>query len=136
MDFERYLFEHMRPEARKTVTQTFDKFLNNPNRFKFAPTLRHGDFGPGNILYDPDSKETSGIIDFDSIGLGDPAIDAAAILNLGEDFFSRMCRAYPQLADMRSRTGFYRSTYALQEALYGLRNGVTESFEEGITAYR
>lgn len=135
-DFRTYLFLYMRPAAQAAVTANFDKFLNDPQQFAYTPTLRHGDFGPGNILYDPARKTISGVIDFDSIGLGDPAVDAGAILHLGEDFFRRMCHTYPNLASMRKRTEFLRSTYALQEALYGLRDNVAEAFEAGIAQYR
>ncbi len=135
-DFRTYLFSYMRPDAQAAVTANFDQFLNDPQQFAYTPALRHGDFGPGNILYDAEAQTISGIIDFDSLGLGDPALDAGAILSLGEDFFCRMCRTYPELASLRDRTTFFRSTYALQEALSGLRDHVPESFEAGIAQYR
>lgn len=135
-DFRTHLFPYMRLDAQKFVTATFDKFLNDPRQFDYVPAFRHGDFGPSNILYDAASQSISGIIDFDSIGVGDPAVDVGAILNLGEDFFSRMCRIYPEMIQLRERVTFYRSTYALQEALYGLRDNVRVSFEAGIAAYR
>jgi len=37
--------------------------------------LRYGDFGTGNILYDPQTLTISGIIDFGFAGLGDGALD-------------------------------------------------------------
>jgi aminoglycoside 2''-phosphotransferase len=135
-DFRTHLFPYMRADAQVSVADNFEKFLNDPGQFDYTPTLRHGDFGPSNILYNAESRTISGIIDFDSIGVGDPAMDVGAVLNLGDDFFRRMCRCYPHLAGLRARTEFYRSTYALQEALYGLRDNVPESFEAGIADYR
>lgn len=135
-DFRTHLFPHMRLDAQKSVTANFDKFLNDSRQFDYVPAFRHGDFGPGNILYDSASRTISGIIDFDSIGVGDPALDVGAILNLGEEFFYRMCRVYPEMAVLRERVEFYRSTYALQEALYGLKDNVMPAFEAGIAAYR
>lgn len=135
-DFRTHLFPYMRPDAQDQVTRNFDRFLNSHHRFNYAPTLRHGDFGPSNILHETSSGTITGILDFDSISLGDPAVDAGAVLNLGEEFFNRMCQTYPQLAAMQNRAAFYRSTYALQEALYGLRDNVPESFEAGIADYR
>ncbi|MEM7534650.1 MAG: aminoglycoside phosphotransferase family protein [Chloroflexota bacterium] len=135
-DFRTYLYPYMRPDAQAAVTANFEKFLNDPTQFDYVPAFRHGDFGPGNILYDADNKTISGIIDFDSIGLGDPAVDVGAVLTLGEPFFARMCRVYPEMATYRPRVAFYQSTYALQEALYGLRDNVMESFEAGIADYR
>jgi aminoglycoside 2''-phosphotransferase len=135
-DFQTYLFPHMRLDAQEWVTSNFDKYLKDPRQFNYTPTFRHGDFGPSNILYDSEAETISGIIDFDSIGVGDPAMDVGAILNFGEDFFSRMCRNYPEMILLRKRTEFYRSTYALQEALYGAQCNVPESFEAGIAQFR
>ena len=36
---------------------------------------------------------------------------------------------------MRERVQFYKSTYALQQALYALRDGDKESFDDGIAEY-
>jgi aminoglycoside 2''-phosphotransferase len=113
-----------------------ERGLNDPEQFNYRPALRHGDFGPNNILYDEAAQSISGIIDFDSLAVGDPALDAGAILSLGEDFFQRMCQTYPHLAILRGRAEFYRSTYALQEALHGLRHGLPAAFEAGIAEYR
>ncbi|MDM8527204.1 phosphotransferase [Anaerolineales bacterium HSG24] len=135
-DFRTHLFPHMRLDAQETVTANFEKYLNDPAQFKYCPTFRHGDFGPSNILYDATKQTISGIIDFDSVGVGDPALDVGAVLNLGEDFFKRMARVYPDMLTLRKRCDFYRSTYALQEALYGLRDNVMTSFEAGIASYR
>ncbi|MCP4426075.1 MAG: phosphotransferase [Chloroflexi bacterium] len=35
----------------------------------YKPSLRHGDFGTGNILYNPQRQAISGIIDFGFAGL-------------------------------------------------------------------
>lgn len=43
--------------------------------------------------------------------------------------------AYPEAQAMLERTNFYRSTFALLQALYGLRNGDLMSFEDGISEY-
>jgi aminoglycoside 2''-phosphotransferase len=135
-DFEAALFPHMRPAARESVTASFQQFLSDFDQHPFRPALRHGDFGGSNILFDRHSRRISGIIDFDSLARGDPAIDAAALLSYGEAFFDRACRAYPELEGMKLRTEFYRSTFALQEALYGVWNDDPESFEAGIADYR
>lgn len=37
---------------------------------------------------------------------------------------------------MLERAAFYRGTFALQEAYYGLRDGNQEAFEDGIAQYR
>jgi aminoglycoside 2''-phosphotransferase len=135
-DFRQHLFPHMRPDARDEVTRSFEAAFNDPLQFSYTPALRHGDFGGSNILIDPERGEVTGIIDFDDLGLGDPAVDAAAILATDEALFERMCLTYLALAHDRRRAAFYASTFALQEALYGVLAGDEEAFESGIKAYR
>jgi aminoglycoside 2''-phosphotransferase len=134
-DIRRHLFPLMRSDARDRVRRHFEAFLNEPRLHTFKPALRHGDFGPSNILYDPNARMIGGIIDFSSAGLGDPAADIAAISCYGTSFFERVCGAYPQVEPMLERARFYRGTFALQEALHGFLNDDREAFESGIADY-
>lgn len=135
-DIRKHLFEWMRPQARDEVCFHFEDFLKKPALHSYQPALRHGDFGFGNILYDPQSLNISGVIDFGFVGLGDPAIDLASASVLGERIFKKICQAYPNSQTMLERARFYRGTYALQEALHGLLKGDQEAFESGIEQYR
>lgn len=97
----------------------------------------HGDFGATNILWNPDTYNISGIIDFCGSGIGNPAYDFAGILSsYGEEFFNMCLNLYPNGTEIAERVKFYRSTFALQEALHGVENGDVEAFENGIKAYR
>jgi aminoglycoside 2''-phosphotransferase len=129
------LFTYMRVEARRCVVDLFDNYLKNPARFAFSPVLRHGDFGGSNILYDPLRNRINGVIDFDSLGLGDPATDVAALSTYGEQFFALCLVTYPEMQTMLDRALFYRSTFALQEAYYGLRDNDWPAFQRGIAEY-
>ncbi len=133
--FQETLFAYMRPQARRWVMGNFESFLNNPSRFTYHPVLRHGDFGGSNILYNPQTNRISGVIDFESLGLGDPATDVAALSTYGEEFFALCLATYPEMQTMLDRAQFYRSTFALQEAYYGLRDGDQAAFQRGIAAY-
>ncbi|HEX6384576.1 MAG TPA: phosphotransferase [Anaerolineae bacterium] len=134
-EFRQHLYPFMRPDARDWVTNHFETYLNAPHLHVYQPALRHGDFGTGNILYDPKNRSISGIIDFGSAGVGDPALDIAASLTFGESFFTRFYSTYPEIESMLERAHFYRGTYALQEALHGIKNGDKEAFESGIAPY-
>ncbi len=136
--FYEKLFPYMRPDARDWVVHHFETFLADTRSFNYKPVLRHGDFGPGNILFDPTTRVITGIIDFGSAGLGDPAVDLAGILcpaGYGEAFLSRFYRVYPEIELMLARARFYAGTFALQEALYGIEHGDQEAFERGIAQY-
>lgn len=124
------------PESQDAISHHFETYLNQAAEHPFKPALRHGDFGSGNILYNPQTQSISGIIDFGFAGLGDPALDVAAAMTFGESFFNYFYAAYPQLDSLIERARFYKGTFALQEALYGLKYGDAQAFERGIAAYK
>ena len=49
------LFPYMRTDAQEWTAQHFEAFLGEAGSFEYDPVLRHGDFGPDNIIVD---KET------------------------------------------------------------------------------
>ncbi|TVX92069.1 phosphotransferase family protein [Paenibacillus agilis] len=136
-DIEKKLFSYMRNDARERVIHNFRTFLDNEKNHNVQQTLIHGDFGTGNILWDAEACAISGVIDFGGSGLGDPAYDLAGILaGYGEEFYEECIRLYPGGEDISERVRFYRSTFALQEALHGVDNNDPEAFECGMKEYR
>ena len=134
-EIQQHLFHFMRSGAKARVRDHFEAYLNNPGLHRYRICLRHGDFGPGNILYNPEDQTISGVIDFDGMGLGDPAIDIAAASCYGEAFTRRFRPAYPEVDSMMERTRFYKGTFALQEALHGFKNKDNEAFQSGMAEY-
>ncbi|WP_028593077.1 phosphotransferase family protein [Paenibacillus assamensis] len=136
-NMEEKLFSYMRSDARECVIHNFQTFLENEKNHNVQQTLIHGDFGTGNILWDAQACAISGVIDFGGSGLGDPAYDLAGILaGYGEDFYEECIRLYPGGEAISERVRFYRSTFALQEALHGVVNNDPEAFECGMKDYR
>jgi aminoglycoside 2''-phosphotransferase len=134
--FQDKLYPFMRPDARDDTTHLFSALLADLPSNPTPLALRHGDFGTGNILYDPQNQVITGIIDFDFAGLGDPTLDIAALAGgYGEEFVARCYAVYPEMEQMLPRARLYQGTYALQQALYALRDGNQEDFEDGIAAY-
>ncbi|MBO0992882.1 phosphotransferase family protein [Bacillus sp. SD088] len=131
------LFPYIRQEAQKEITKSFKTFLNGEACANIEITLIHGDFGASNILWNPDTRKVSGIIDFGGSYLGDPAYDFAGILSsYGKDFFDICMNLYPNGDQIRERVEFYKSTFALQEALHGFENQDSQAFESGIKDYK
>ena len=131
------LYGYMRPDAQVAVTSHFESYFAEAERHSYTPTLRHGDFGTGNLLYDPQTLAITGILDFSFTGLGDPASDFAGLYaSYGEAFYSRCCRVYPEMEAALDRVHFYRGIFALEEALFGLENNVEVAFHSGIEEYR
>jgi aminoglycoside 2''-phosphotransferase len=130
------LFRHMRPDAQEWAVRHFEGFLSDPCNFDYVPVLRHGDFGPSNILYDDQEQKVTGIIDFSSAGTGDPAYDLAGLLSgYGEDFVVACGVVYPDVEEFMGRIRFYQGTFALLEALFGIENGDEEAFRAGLRDY-
>lgn len=135
-DFRQYLFAFMRPDAQEWIRHHFESYLDTPALHVYTPTLRHGDCGSSNILHDPEQGIVTGILDFGFAGLGDPAIDVAAVSTYGQPFLTHFIRAYPDLDEtMLARARFYKGTYALQEALHGHLHNDQVAFESGIANY-
>ena len=124
------------PAAHRRVDDHFESALSDPGALVFAPALIHGDYGTGNVLFDAHEGRIAGIIDFGSCALGDPAVDVAALSTYGEDFLRRALAAYPEMEAMLGRARFYRGSFALQEALYGVEHGDRAAFARGIAGYR
>ena len=98
--------------------------------------LKHGDFGPSNILYSKDEERVTGVIDFGSSGLGDPAYDFAGLLSgYGEPFVESFAKVYPAVEVFFERIRFYRGTFALLEALFGIENDDERALEAGLAMY-
>jgi aminoglycoside 2''-phosphotransferase len=131
------LYPFMNVKAQRQISHSFENFLHSETCLTLNTTLVHGDFGATNILWNPDTYNISGIIDFGGSGIGDPAYDFAGILSsYGEDFFNMCLNLYPNGTDISERVKFYRSTFSLQEALHGVENDDVVAFENGIKAYR
>lgn len=131
------LFPFMSKESQISVSESFEDFLKGEALSKVNLALIHGDFGASNILWDSGTGEISGIIDFGGSAIGDPAYDFAGLLSsYGEDFFNRCIDQYPNGKEVAERVHFYKSTFALQEALHGIENDDSQAFEAGIQNYR
>jgi len=130
------LYPAMRQDARRQVSEHFENFLDQSDRYVFEPRLRHGDFGTGNIIFNPTSLSIVGIIDFGGIAIGDPARDFAGLyISYGEEFYEMCTSNYPEMEQAFDRVILYCGTFALQEALFGVENADKEAFQAGMEEY-
>jgi aminoglycoside 2''-phosphotransferase len=130
------LFGYMRPDAQEWTAGHFEGFLNDARNFEYEPVLKHGDFGPSNILFDEEKQTVTGVIDFGSSGMGDPAYDFAGLLSgYGEEFIEWCGDVYPEVKALVGRIRFYQGTFALLEALFGAEHGDEVAFEAGLEKY-
>jgi aminoglycoside 2''-phosphotransferase len=130
------LFDWMRPDAQAWATAHWEDFLSEPANWRYPPVLKHGDFGPSNILFDQQDQRVTAVIDFGSSGLGDPAYDFAGLLSgYGEEFIGYCAEVYPAITGFLGRIRFYRGTFALLEALFGIENGDDDALAAGLRQY-
>ena len=132
------IFPHIRKDAKEHIYNTFHRFLDDRENFRYEPVIVHGDLGSSNIIFDTEKGRVSGIIDFGQASVDDPAIDIASLIcpmGYGEDFIELILNIYPQAESLIPRARFYVSTFAIQEALFGVETGDKEAFYSGIAPY-
>ncbi|MET9293383.1 viomycin phosphotransferase [Streptomyces sp. NPDC003077] len=100
----------------------------------------HGDLGAENVLWEwaHGLPRLSGVIDWDDVTLSDPAEDLAAIgASYGSELLERVL-ALGSWSNHRlpARIAAIRGTFALQQALYALRDGDEEELADGLANYR
>ena len=100
----------------------------------------HGDLGAENVLWEwtHGLPHLSGVLDWDDVTLSDPAEDLAAI---GAGYGHELLERVLTLGDWShhgflSRIAAIHSTFALQQALYAIRDGDEEELADGLTDYR
>ncbi|WHT16273.1 phosphotransferase [Crossiella sp. CA-258035] len=101
--------------------------------------LVHGDLGGENVLwYERDGlPRLSGVVDWDEAGLGDQAEDLAAIrASYGEEMARAVVAHLPPDEALLDRARVIGGTFALQQALAGLRDGDEEELADGLSGYR
>ncbi|MCA4754218.1 viomycin phosphotransferase [Mycolicibacterium fortuitum] len=100
----------------------------------------HGDLGAENVVWvwQNGMPHLSGILDWDDVALGDQAEDLAAVgASYSREFLERVLALggwsnHPLLA----RIAAIRDTFALQQALYAIRDGDEEELADGLAHYR
>jgi aminoglycoside phosphotransferase (APT) family kinase protein len=95
--------------------------------------LAHGDLGGENVRVDPATGALTGVLDWDSAGPGDPAVDLAA---LSVSVPAPVVERLPATAGDALRARAYARTFALQDAVFGLRRGDAEAARAGLAPYR
>lgn len=123
---EQHLFPLMSQQGRDRARGELDEVLALP--VPPSPALVHNDLGGDNVLWELDSSlRVAGVIDWDELGLGNPANDVASIAAT-HGWTVAACAAQ-SLDDPESAVDQARSihaTFALQQALPAMRSGHCE----------
>jgi len=75
--------ELLDPETRRRFDEILKRWSQPSPAQSQRSVLLHCDIGPGHVLYDPQSGNLTGVIDFSDLAIGDPARD---FIYIYEDF--------------------------------------------------
>ncbi|MEU7544696.1 aminoglycoside phosphotransferase family protein, partial [Streptomyces sparsogenes] len=131
------LFQLMSDRGRLRAERELAALDNLPH---ITRAVVHGDLGAENVLWEwtQGLPHLSGVLDWDDVALGDPAEDLAAIgASYGREFLERvLALGNWSHHGLPTRIAAIRGTFALQQALYAIRDGDEEELADGLADYR
>ncbi len=119
------VFPLLSTKEQEHLKVVFDRFL--ARGFDFEPVLVHRDLGSDHILIDSEDGTLSGLIDFEDVTIGDPAIDFVGLqIALGQDQTREIVKVYGSaLAGVIDDAFFQRVTdYCWIGSLHAVLHGV------------
>jgi aminoglycoside 2''-phosphotransferase len=123
-DVKQELFPSMTSSIQDWADTLFRTIIADNTMMDYQPRCLMGELSSSHIIFDDEKKAISGIIDFRTSGLGDPAFDIAYILDqYGEEFTNIMQLTYKGSQRLMQRARFIAETFSLQWALGGIRTG-------------
>ena len=111
------IFPRLTHRQQEEITIYFEQVMANSSIFSFTPVVIHQDFYFHNILVDVDTETVTGIIDWGSCTVGDPAEDVGDL-----------SAYYDGIVDdgWDARCAFYRRTAPFPDLLYVLEHNQQE----------
>jgi aminoglycoside 2''-phosphotransferase len=123
-DVQQELYVSMSSQAQDWCDTLFRTIIADNTLMDFHPKFIMGEFSSSHILFDREKKVITGIVDFRSAGIGDPAFDIAFIYHqYGQQFVDMMQSTYEGSERLLRRARFIAETFTLQYALGGMRTG-------------
>jgi len=123
-DLRTTLYPLLMRDQRDHVDDLFAPVLDGVLTFDHRPTLVYGDVASYHLLVDPSERRLAAVLDFGTAGIGDPAVDVAALLHVfGESLVAPHFHEHGDLDEVTlQRARFWCATLDLQLALLGLRH--------------
>lgn len=127
------------------VERGFGRFLDEELATLKDVALVHCDLGCEHILTDEGGTTVTGLIDFEDVTIGDPAIDFVGLyVTHGMEAVERIRDGYQRTSGIQraldvhfvNRLRFYTWMASCHEVIYGLEEGKSDLVEEGITGLR
>ncbi len=124
-------------EEREQLQQLFSEHIREETLWEFEPVLAHNDLGPAHILVN-ESGKLAGVIDWEELAAGDPAVDFAWMLGEYPEIGRRMLDAacIERDAGFHKRARFNYLLMPFHEVIYGQVSGQPEFIESGLHGIR
>jgi aminoglycoside 2''-phosphotransferase len=130
----RHVFPLFDERQRAWAEHTLSDLLDDQSMADYVPALTHSDLWAEHILFDPEREVLTGVIDFESASVGDPAGDWAALwLDHGNEVIERLLACYQGLVNetLRHRMLQLAKNVPLNEILCGLLYADHASWRDG-----
>jgi aminoglycoside phosphotransferase (APT) family kinase protein len=131
------VFPRLTPAERESWGGSLGPFVAREDRWRFSPCVTHNDIGRPHILVAADG-DLAGVIDWEEVGIGDPAADFAWLLGAEPDAGERALAAYGGAPDegFRARCWFHFMLTPWRDIVHGLESGRPEIVEAGLAELR
>jgi aminoglycoside 2''-phosphotransferase len=132
----------LEPDEYHALVDWWDEFLADDVIRDYHPVLQHGDLWFGNMLVEgPQSTQIVGLVDFENLGMGDPALDFVPHLYLGQTFFDLVVEAYRAAGGILDENFDHRlrSLWAVREfggLQFSIEHDDAEEFKDSIAKIR
>jgi aminoglycoside phosphotransferase (APT) family kinase protein len=121
----RVLSKHFSKDDYKKFISWWEKFRHRAAIDNHMPKLIHGDLWGENIILNEKLDHVVGIIDFESLTVGDVAQDFAAQKYLGQDFLSQIIEYYREFGgDLGTQFLSRLQDHSMLRELEGLRYAI------------
>jgi aminoglycoside phosphotransferase (APT) family kinase protein len=122
---------------RAALDADLSSFLDDDRNWRFAPCLAHNDLVRAHVLV-TETGDLAGVIDWEEVGIGDPAIDFSWILGGEPDAGARALAAYGGAPDDRflDRARFLWAFAPWHDVLHGLETDDPAFVRGGLTTVR
>ena len=128
---------HLTGTERSRAELLLADLLDDDRNWWFEPAVTHGDLGPEHVLVSP-TGELAGVIDWESVGTGDPAVDFAWCLHAVPEIGERMLSAYggPRDERIQDRARVLYAIMPWHEIAHGIATGVPAVIASGLDGTR
>ena len=130
----RQVFPLLDERQRAWAEHTLSDLLDDQSMADYVPALTHSDLWAEHVLFDPEREALTGVIDFESASIGDPASDWTALwLDHGDEVIERLLACYqgPVNETLRHRILRLAKNVPLNEILCGLQYADHASWRDG-----